>query len=164
VAQTCLAGAEIRAIEGVLNGTSNFILTRMRGGMDYAAALAEAQRMGIAEADPTLDVEGHDTANKLALIANACMGADLKPARPTPAQTPVAQTTASTEKRWAARPIELVGYGVSGILPLGRVLAGGASRQFPRPGLTRRGLFLAPLGQRTGSQHRAPERSARDLA
>lgn len=79
VAQTCLAGAEIRAIEGVLNGTSNFILTRMRGGMGYASALAEAQRMGIAETDPTLDVEGHDTANKLALIANACMGADLKP-------------------------------------------------------------------------------------
>ena len=79
VAQTCLAGAEILAIEGVLNGTSNFILTRMRGGMGYAAALAEAQRMGIAETDPTLDVEGYDTANKLALIANVCMGAALRP-------------------------------------------------------------------------------------
>jgi len=80
LAQICLAGAEIRAIEGVLNGTSNFILTRMRtGGLGYAEALAEAQRMGIAETDPTLDVEGHDTANKLALIANVCMEADLRP-------------------------------------------------------------------------------------
>jgi homoserine dehydrogenase len=79
VAQTCLAGAEILAIEGVLNGTSNFILTRMRGGEEYAAALAEAQRLGIAEPDPTLDVEGYDTANKLALIANVCVDADLGP-------------------------------------------------------------------------------------
>jgi len=80
VAQTCLAGAEILAIEGVLNGTSNFILTRMRtGGAGYAEALAEAQRLGIAEPDPTLDVEGYDTASKLALIANVCMDADLGP-------------------------------------------------------------------------------------
>jgi homoserine dehydrogenase len=79
VAETCLAGTEILAIEGVLNGTSNFILTRMRAGTDYAAALAEAQRLGIAEPDPTLDVEGYDTANKLALIANVCLGADLGP-------------------------------------------------------------------------------------
>lgn len=79
VAQVCLAGAEILAIEGVLNGTSNFILTRMRGGQPYAEALAEAQRLGIAEPDPTLDVEGYDTANKLALIATVCMDADLAP-------------------------------------------------------------------------------------
>jgi homoserine dehydrogenase len=79
VAQVCLAGAEIQAIEGVLNGTSNFILTRMRAGQPYAEALAEAQRLGIAEPDPTLDVEGYDTANKLALIATVCMDADLAP-------------------------------------------------------------------------------------
>ncbi|MEE9273935.1 MAG: homoserine dehydrogenase [bacterium] len=80
VAQTCLAGAEILAIEGVLNGTSNYILTEMRkSGRSYGEALSEAQRLGIAETDPTLDVEGHDTANKLALIANVCMGADLLP-------------------------------------------------------------------------------------
>ena len=79
VAETCLAGTEILAVEGVLNGTSNFILTRMRAGHAYAAALAEAQRLGIAEPDPTLDVEGYDTANKLALIANATMDADLLP-------------------------------------------------------------------------------------
>ena len=79
VAQVCLAGTEILAIEGVLNGTSNFILTRMRSGAGYDEALEEAQRLGIAEPDPTLDVEGYDTANKLALIANVCMDADLAP-------------------------------------------------------------------------------------
>lgn len=80
VAQTCLAGTEIRTIEGVLNGTSNFILTRMRTENDtFEAALAEAQRLGIAETDPMLDIEGYDTANKLALIANVSMDADLLP-------------------------------------------------------------------------------------
>ena len=80
VAETCLAGAEILAIEGVLNGTTNFMLSRMRtNGQSYEEALAEAQALGIAETDPTLDVEGFDTANKLALIANVCMGADLTP-------------------------------------------------------------------------------------
>lgn len=79
VARTCLAGAEILAIEGVLNGTSNFILTRMRGGTSYADALAEAQRLGIAEPDPALDVEGHDTATKLALIAAVAMDVELPP-------------------------------------------------------------------------------------
>ena len=80
VAETCLAGAEILRVEGVLNGTTNFILTRMRtDGQSYEEALAESQALGIAETDPTLDVEGFDTANKLALITNVCMGADLRP-------------------------------------------------------------------------------------
>ena len=80
VAETCLAGAEILGIEGVLNGTTNFILSRMRtNGQNYEDALAEAQALGIAETDPTLDVEGFDTANKLALITNVCMDADIKP-------------------------------------------------------------------------------------
>ncbi len=80
VAETCLAGAEILAIEGVLNGTTNFILSRMRtNGQSYEEALAEAQTLGIAETDPTLDVEGFDTTNKLALITNVCMDTDLRP-------------------------------------------------------------------------------------
>lgn len=80
VAQTCLAGTEIRSIEGILNGTTNFILSRMRMNNDsFEEALAEAQRLGIAETDPTLDIEGYDTANKLALIANVSMDADLMP-------------------------------------------------------------------------------------
>ncbi len=64
-------GARITAIEGILNGTTNFILTKMyREKCTYQDALKEAQAMGIAETDPTLDVEGYDTRNKIVLIAN----------------------------------------------------------------------------------------------
>lgn len=54
---------------GILNGTCNYILTRLRDGLTYPDALAEAQRSGFAEADPTLDVSGADTAQKLAILA-----------------------------------------------------------------------------------------------
>jgi len=81
VAQTCLAGTTILSIEGVLNGTSNYILSRMRTQQeDFATALRAAQQAGIAETDPRLDVEGFDTANKLALIANIAMNLNLTPA------------------------------------------------------------------------------------
>jgi homoserine dehydrogenase len=71
VALHSLAGADIRRIEGILNGTTNFILTRMKEGRDYKAALEEAQKKGIAERDPSQDVEGWDTAAKILIIANA---------------------------------------------------------------------------------------------
>jgi len=75
VGQVCLAGAQITRIEGILNGTTNFILTKMlHEGCDYRIALEEAQSRGIAETDPTLDVEGYDTANKLILLSNALLG------------------------------------------------------------------------------------------
>jgi homoserine dehydrogenase len=72
-----LAGAEILSIEGILNGTSNYILTRMEQGTAYRKALKEAQDKGIAEHNPALDVEGWDTAVKLLLIANSVLGLDL---------------------------------------------------------------------------------------
>jgi homoserine dehydrogenase len=68
-----LAGAEVLKIEGVLNGTSNYILTRMEEGLSYGRAVEEAQAKGIAEPDPSLDVGGWDTACKLVLIANAVL-------------------------------------------------------------------------------------------
>jgi homoserine dehydrogenase len=78
VGLTCLAGAEVLKAEGILNGTTNYILTRMDlDGATYAQALAEAQHLGIAEPDPSLDVEGRDTANKVLLIANCVFGASL---------------------------------------------------------------------------------------
>ena len=71
VGRICTAGARIQAVEGILNGTTNYILTRMeREGIGYEAALKAAQELGIAETDPTLDVEGLDTRNKIILIAN----------------------------------------------------------------------------------------------
>lgn len=74
----CLAGTSILRLEGILNGTTNFILSRMQElGESYTDALAEAQKRGIAEPDPTLDVEGWDSANKLVLIVNALLGAGI---------------------------------------------------------------------------------------
>jgi homoserine dehydrogenase len=71
-----LAGARIEGIQGILNGTTNYILTRMGEGLDYAEALQEAQTRGIAEPDPAHDVDGWDTASKILIITNACLDAD----------------------------------------------------------------------------------------
>ena len=68
-----LAACEIRSIRGIFNATSNSILTAMASGQSYAGALRRAQMEGIAEADPRLDVEGWDTANKLVIIANSVL-------------------------------------------------------------------------------------------
>ena len=74
-----LAANRIQEIFGILNGTCNYILTRMsQDGMSYAQALAEAQAKGYAEADPTLDVEGIDTAHKLAILVSLAYCAPLK--------------------------------------------------------------------------------------
>lgn len=71
-----LASDRIEAIRGIINGTSNFILSTMADtGRDFAEVLAEAQREGYAEADPTLDVSGGDAAHKLAILAMLCFGA-----------------------------------------------------------------------------------------
>jgi homoserine dehydrogenase len=79
VGQTCLAGAQILGLEGIFNGTTNFILTKMQDeGYTYLDALQEAQALGIAETDPTLDVEGFDTANKLVLLSNTLLGTDYR--------------------------------------------------------------------------------------
>lgn len=78
VGLSCLAGTEVLNAEGILNGTTNYILTRMyEEGTPYQDALAEAQKMGVAEPDPSLDVEGRDTANKILLIANEVLQAGL---------------------------------------------------------------------------------------
>jgi len=70
-----LAGNAIHRIYGILNGTCNYILTRMeQEGLSYADCLKDAQRLGYAEADPTFDVEGYDTAQKLALLASLAFG------------------------------------------------------------------------------------------
>jgi homoserine dehydrogenase len=75
-----LAGSGVHELRGIVNGTTNYILTQMESGMGYAEALAEAQRLGYAEADPAGDVEGHDAAGKAAILANLLMNANLRPA------------------------------------------------------------------------------------
>lgn len=75
-----LAANQITGIQGILNGTSNFILSSMAdNGATYANALTEAQRLGYAEADPTLDVDGSDAAHKLAVLAQIAFGVTAKP-------------------------------------------------------------------------------------
>ena len=69
-----LAGCDITRIQGIVNGTTNFILTKMEEGSDYATALKEAQSLGYAEANPTADVEGWDAAVKAVIMANVIMG------------------------------------------------------------------------------------------
>ena len=70
VLQESLAGATIDRVHGIVNGTTNFILTEMaRTGMTFEEALAEAQRLGYAEADPSEDVDGRDAAAKMAILA-----------------------------------------------------------------------------------------------
>lgn len=72
-----LAGQNIRSINGIFNGTCNFILSRMDRGMPFDQALKEAQQLGYAEADPTYDIKGIDSACKVAILANAVFGRDV---------------------------------------------------------------------------------------
>ncbi|MEW6767614.1 MAG: homoserine dehydrogenase [Pseudomonadota bacterium] len=70
-----LAGTSINRVYGILNGTCNYILTRMeREGLSFAECLKDAQRLGYAEANPSFDVDGHDTAQKLAILASLAFG------------------------------------------------------------------------------------------
>ena len=84
IGQRDLVGCDIRGLRGIFNSTSNSILEAMSLGGTYGKALKQAQIDGIAEADPSLDVEGWDTANKLVIIANSILGvpatlADVQP-------------------------------------------------------------------------------------
>lgn len=72
-----LRAANVRAVRGILNGTCNYILTRMEAGSSYEDALAEAQQKGYAEADPAGDVEGFDAAGKVVILGNLLMGEPL---------------------------------------------------------------------------------------
>jgi homoserine dehydrogenase len=70
-----LAGTSINRIYGILNGTCNYILTRMeQEGLSFAECLKDAQRLGYAEANPSFDVDGHDTAQKIAILASLAFG------------------------------------------------------------------------------------------
>jgi homoserine dehydrogenase len=75
-----LVGNSLTRIYGILNGTCNYILTRMeQESFSFARCLEEAQRLGYAEADPSFDIEGHDTAQKLAILASLAFGTKVDP-------------------------------------------------------------------------------------
>lgn len=78
LANEVLSGDEVQSIKGILNGTTNYILTRMtKEGTGFDSTLREAQELGIAETDPTHDITGSDTASKLVILSNAIMGTDI---------------------------------------------------------------------------------------
>ncbi|HEY5712343.1 MAG TPA: homoserine dehydrogenase [Allosphingosinicella sp.] len=69
----------VAAVEGVMNGTANFLLSRLEEGCDFEEAVAEAQALGFAEADPAADVDGHDAADKLSILVRDAFGLVLAP-------------------------------------------------------------------------------------
>ena len=77
LARYTLAGNKINGFKGILNGTTNYILTRMEEGMSYDDALQKAQDLGYAEADPTGDVEGLDALGKVVILSNVVLGKNL---------------------------------------------------------------------------------------
>ncbi len=79
MARHCLTGCVVAGFRGILNSTTNFILDEMNRGLSFHAALKNARDMGIAEADPSLDIEGWDAAAKTAALMNVLMGADVTP-------------------------------------------------------------------------------------
>ena len=81
LADRCLRGARIVSFRGTLNSTTNLVLSRMEEGLTASAAVKEAQALGIAEADPRNDLEGWDAAVKGCALANALMGASVRPSQ-----------------------------------------------------------------------------------
>ena len=109
--QTDLASNEIVAVSGILNGTTNFILTKMKNeGAEFADVLKEAQAKGYAEANPTADVEGIDAARKIVILAALSFGALLDPKTiPTCGITKItADHTATADKLGGA--VKLIGH------------------------------------------------------
>ena len=76
-----LAGCRVTGISGILNTTTNFVISRLEAGESMESAVAEAQRLGFAEADPSLDLDGWDAAAKTAILANFYLDADTDPLR-----------------------------------------------------------------------------------
>ncbi|GGA63114.1 homoserine dehydrogenase [Edaphobacter acidisoli] len=74
-----LGGDRVTRLSGILNGTCNYILSRMESGADYATVLADAQQLGYAEADPSADVDGYDARAKLCILSRIAMRAELDP-------------------------------------------------------------------------------------
>jgi homoserine dehydrogenase len=78
LADRALVGTSIQGFEGIVNATTNQILTSMSEGASYEEGVRQAQQIGIAETDPTLDVDGWDAAAKVVIIANAVLGTNLR--------------------------------------------------------------------------------------
>ena len=110
---SCLAANELEQITGILNGTTNFILTRMiRAGLTFDAALAEAQEKGYAERDPSADVDGHDACRKICILAAIAFGRHVYPEQ-VPTQGIAGVTLADVDyAESAGKKIKLLGRAI----------------------------------------------------
>lgn len=79
IGREALLATEVSRIRGILNSTTNYVLTCLERGIDFEDAIVQAQEIGVAEADPNTDLEGWDSAVKITVLANVIMGADLRP-------------------------------------------------------------------------------------
>jgi homoserine dehydrogenase len=137
--QEGFVGNHIRSIHGIINGTCNYILTRMTAeGVSYRDALADAQRLGFAEADPTLDVSGWDAAHKAIILASLSYGFWVKP-EDTSVQG-IEQIT-QTDIRFAAQ----LGYTIK-LLSVIRADAEGRVEVRTQPSLVPQRHVLASIG------------------
>lgn len=111
----CLAANEIKEIAGILNGTTNYILTRMiRAGLSFDDALKEAQANGYAEQDPTADIEGHDACRKICILASLAFGRHIYPSQvPTEGITGVSLSDIAYAESCGCK-IKLLGRAVMG--------------------------------------------------
>lgn len=102
-------------IYGILNGTTNYILTRMiRAGLTFGAALREAQEKGYAERDPSADVEGHDACRKICILADIAFGRHISPEQ-VPTQGITGVTLADVDyAESAGKKIKLLGRAIRG--------------------------------------------------
>lgn len=100
-AKRCLKGDRIIFFQGILNGTTNYILSRMEEGLTYAGAMEDAKQKGYAEANPSLDTDGYDAAAKLVIMANWIMG--MKVTMKDVKRTGISNVTASDVKKAAER-------------------------------------------------------------
>jgi homoserine dehydrogenase len=172
-----LAGTAVNRVYGILNGTCNYILTRMeQEGLSFAECLKDAQRLGYAEANPSFDVDGHDTAQKLAILASLAFGTRVSQrVHPTmvPKTSSIAQvmgvTNAVTIDGEGIPPITLVGPGAGGAATASAVVAdiadvarGIRALPFGRPVERLRRIEKAPMERHEGGYY--IRLMARDLA
>lgn len=135
LAKKLLAGNEIHEIRGVLNGTTNYILTRMSTeNVPFEVVLREAKELGIAEKDPTLDIEGIDTACKITILANSLLGMNARLKEVKRAGIARVRPEAIRLAREAGGTIKLIGIARRGslevgpkLVPLGHPLAVGGT-------------------------------------
>ncbi len=108
IGREALLATTIHRVRGILNSTTNYVLSCLENGIPFDEAVAQAQRIGVAEADPSTDLEGWDATVKIVVLANVLMGADLRPADVD--RTGITGVTSADAQAAAAtgRPIKLI--------------------------------------------------------